>query len=267
VAQSNDRPIITLTTDFGHSDHYVAAMKGVILSIAPTATIVDVAHDIAAQDVVAAAFILRQIWTSFPPETVHVAVVDPTVGTERRILAARYNGRMVVAPDNGLISFVHRDGQLEELHVVEAHQLVQGTPSPTFHGRDIMAPVAARLMTGLKLHEVGPPTDHIATLAIPQPTFHDDHSIEGSVLYVDGFGNLITNVSHRQVVDRGPNGREANVYLGDQRIGPLTHAYATVDEAEPLALIGSSDVLEIAVNGGNAAKHFDAGVGAPVFIR
>ncbi len=261
------RPIITLTTDFGGSDHYAACMKGVILSIAPEATIVDVAHDVTAHNVVHAAFVVRQIWPYFPPETIHVVVVDPTVGTDRRILAARYNGRVVIAPDNGVISLVHRDGAVEALHVVERRQLFAESLSATFHGRDIMAPVAARLATGLALHEVGRTTDRITMLDLPVPIRHDDGSLEGEVLYVDGFGNLITNLSRRDVgrVLAGAEGRQ--VRIGERVIGPIVPTYAAAPAAEPLALIGSTEMLEIAVNGGHAANVLGADVGARVVVH
>src|SRR5215475_9937611 len=151
--------IVTLTTDFGLADHYVAAMKGVILSKAPRATIVDITHEIRAQDVVQAAFVFRQAFGYFPSGTVHVVVVDPGVGTSRRLLAARYAGQIVLAPDNGLVSLVHHDFPIEGLREITVGE--QGGPSATFHGRDILAPAAARLLKGGSFDQVGPMTDHL----------------------------------------------------------------------------------------------------------
>ena len=141
-------PVIALMTDFGGCDYYAAAMKGVILQINPKVTIVDITHEIDSQDLFHGAFVLRQSFPYFPVGTIFVAVVDPTVGSGRRILAARYNDRIVVAPDNGLLTLLHRDADLQEVHVVENRQLFVAQPSSTFHGRDIFAPIAAHLSRG-----------------------------------------------------------------------------------------------------------------------
>src|SRR5882672_1416250 len=144
-------PIITLTTDFGEADHYVASMKGVILQHVPNIQIVDVTHTINQHDVVHGAFVLRQIIEHFPVGTIHIAVVDPGVGTARRLLAAKYEGQTVLAPDNGLVSLVHRDFALDELYSIENARLFRTEVSSTFHGRDILAPVAGNLARGLAL--------------------------------------------------------------------------------------------------------------------
>ena len=267
MARRTARPIITLITDFGYADHYVACMKGVILSLAPEAIVVDITHGVAPQNVMQAAFVLRQVWPFFPAETIHVVVVDPTVGTDRRILAARYNGRVVIAPDNGVISLVHRDGQVEALRVVERRQLFPDVVSTTFQGRDIMAPVAARLATGLAFHELGRTTDEIAMLTLPRPVLGDDGSVMGEVLYVDSFGNLITNLSAHELARVRSSGAGRAVYLGERRIGEPVRTYADVPAGESLALVGSTEMLEIAVNQGSAAQVFDATVGTPVTVR
>jgi hypothetical protein len=242
-------------------------MKGAILSIAPDVNLVDVTHDIEPQNLMQAAFVLRQAWPAFPPETIHVVVVDPTVGSDRRILAARYNGRTVLAPDNGVISLVHRDGQVEAIHVIEQRNLFAASVSATFHGRDIFAPVAARLAGGMPLADVGPATDRITTFAIPHPHPHLDGSIEGEVIYVDTFGNLVTNLTPQELKRTSPTRNSWNVTLRDRHIGPVRHTYADVPAGEPLALIGSTGWLEIAVNGGSAADALDAVAGATVLIR
>ena len=151
--------VITLLTDFGTQDWYVAAVKGVILQIAPEATIVDVTHDLGPQDVVQAAFVLRQTLKWFPPGTIHLAVVDPGVGSNRRLLAGRYAGQYVVAPDNGLITMVHHELPVEAVHWIANRSYALRSVSATFHGRDIMAPAAAHLAAGVAVRQLGPPTD------------------------------------------------------------------------------------------------------------
>jgi S-adenosyl-L-methionine hydrolase (adenosine-forming) len=260
-------PIVTLTTDFGLQDHYVASMKGVILRIAPKATLVDVTHEIAAHNVLHAGLILDQIWDCFPAETIHLAVVDPGVGTERRILIGRYAGQILIAPDNGLVTLVHRRGHLEEMRVATNSRLFAPSPSATFHGRDIFAPLAGHLARGMKLAEVGPQTDHVQILQIPQPAFTKDHSLAGEVLYVDRFGTLITNIRRDDVTLAYNRRRNAEIHVGDARVGPLMSTFGQVAPGLPVAFIGSTNLLEVAVNQGSAARHFNAGPGTPVHIR
>ncbi|MEP0842084.1 MAG: SAM-dependent chlorinase/fluorinase, partial [Phycisphaerae bacterium] len=198
-----------------------------------------------------------------------VAVVDPGVGGSRRILAARYSGRVVLAPDNGLVTMLHRDAELEELRFVESRRYFAAQISNTFHGRDIFAPVAAHLSRGVPLSQLGPPADRIEVLNVPRPVLHPDGGIEGQVLTIDRFGNLITNISDIDLsAARSPHrGKPYEVTLGEQVIGPLRVTYGEVAPGSPLALIGSARLLEIAVNGGSAAERFSAGVGASVRLR
>src|SRR5437868_1152800 len=156
--------IITLTTDFGEADHYVACMKGVILQQVPDVQLVDVTHTINQHDVVHGAFVLRQVVSHFPVGTIHIAVVDPGVGTARRLLAARYEGQIILAPDNGLVSLIHRDFAMDELYSIENTRLFRPEVSTTFHGRDILAPVAGNLARGLPMDNVGPPLDQLEIL-------------------------------------------------------------------------------------------------------
>lgn len=260
-------PIITLLTDFGLSDQYIAQMKGVICQLAPQATIVDVTHEIAAQDIVQAAFVLRQVWGWFPPDTIHLAVVDPGVGSARRVVACRYSGRYGICPDNGLISMVHHQLKVEAVHVVDNRDLMLSNVSATFHGRDIMAPVAAHLASGKPLRLVGPVTDRLEVLQLAAPRRLGEHGWAGEILCVDRFGNLISNISRSDlagVLRFAPN---AEVYLGGRSVGTVRTSYHEVPTGEPLALIGSSDYLEIAVNCGHAARTLDAKRGTPVELR
>ncbi len=260
-------PLITLLTDFGTSDYYVAAIKGVLLQVAPTVTVVDVTHEIQPQDVVGAAMVLRQVLPWFPPGTVHLAVVDPGVGSKRRIIAGRYNGQYVVAPDNGLVSMVHRELRVEAMHVVENRRYMLPHISATFHGRDIMAPVASHLASGLPIGRLGPATDRLEIIQLATPTKLEDHTLVGEVLCVDRFGNLVTNIERGHLLPTYRKRTGVEVYLAEVRIGPIVSGYHEVESGKPLALIGSSDHLEIAVNCGHAARTLSAGRGTKVEVR
>ncbi len=258
--------IVTLLTDFSLADPYVAEMKGVILSIAPGATLVDISHDINPGDVVAGGFVLRQALPYFPAGTVHCAVVDPGVGTGRRILAAQYAGQSVVFPDNGLITFVDRDQPLQKIASVRNEQFFLGPISTTFHGRDIMAPVSAHIARGVALERLGPPPEKFKLLDIPPPCEDADGSLVGQVIYVDRFGNLITGIQadSLKLVPSDQVGPE--ISCGDQSVGPLRVTYANVEHGQLVALINSMSLVEIAVNGGRACDLLSAGVGTPVRV-
>jgi len=257
--------IVTFLTDFGPSDPYLAEMKGVVLSAAPGTTLVDIAHGIGCGDIMAGAFVLRQALPCFPPGTVHCVVVDPTVGTDRRILAARYAGQMVVFPDNGVITFVDRDQPLEDIVVVRNEQYFLGR-SATFHGRDVIAPVAASLSKGLSMDRLGPEPQRFKLLEIPPPRPDADGSLVGQVIYVDGFGNLVSGISADALEGFDVDGGGPVVYCGDRRVGALRRTYAHVGAGEPLALINSMSLLEVAVNGGRACEVFSAGVGTHIRV-
>lgn len=260
--------IITLTTDFGEADHYIACMKGVILQLAPPAQIVDVTHLIQPHDVVHGAFVLRQVFDHFPEETIHVAVVDPGVGTARRLIAVRYEGQTILAPDNGLVSLVHRDFAMEELRTIENTRLFRQEISATFHGRDVLAPVAGHLAQGMPFASVGPNIDQLEILNLQQPTPLPDGGIEGEVLYVDRFGNLISNISEADLEAAAPRTLEAlNVHIGPLRIGPLRTTYGDVETDQIVAVIGSTGMLEVAINQGNAAAQLRAAPGTVIVVR
>lgn len=259
-------PLITLLTDFGTRDQYVAAVKGVILQVAPTAVVVDVTHDIPPRDILRAALVLRQIWPWYPRGTVHLAVVDPGVGSRRRVIAGRYNGQFVVAPDNGLVSMVHHELRVEAVHSVENRRYMLPNISATFHGRDIMAPVAAHLATGLPIQKLGPVTDHLEILQFATPERLSDYTIVGRVLYVDRFGNLVTNIARGHLLSTYQHRTGVEVHLEGVRIGPVLASYHEVDPGQPLALIGGDDYLEIAVNCGDAAETLSASRGSKVEV-
>lgn len=258
--------IIALMSDFGTRDHYVAAMKGVILQINPKVTLVDVTHDIAPHDILHGAFVLRQTLPYYPERTIFVAVVDPGVGTSRRIVVAQYSTRLVVAPDNGLLTLLHRNAELQAIRTVENRQFFNNGVSNTFHGRDIMAPVAAHLSRGVPLEHLGPPADHMEILDLPRPTRRSDGTIDGQVTFIDHFGNLVTNISSVDLSASMINRRHLEVTVGAYHVGPIRSTYGEVNRGEPLALFDSSHMLEIAVNQGNAATALGVERGAVVHV-
>lgn len=255
---------ITLTTDFGTADAPVAAMKGVIASLNPNVSIVDVSHQIPPQDVRAGAFVLRSAAPYFPRGTVHVAVVDPGVGSDRRPIALECNGHFFVGPDNGLLPLAaSRDGQAPEgfhiVHLTESHYW-RSVVSRTFHGRDIFAPVAAHLTLGVPLSALGSVVHDCVSLAMPalQET---DGALSGEIIYVDRFGNCITNIPAGRLPREG-----ARVRAGAHPVIPLRATYGDVARGEALALVNSVDLLEIAVREGNAAERLGLRVGDAVHV-
>jgi len=260
-------PIVTLTTDFGTRDYYVAAMKAALLGVSPKVTIVDVSHEVDAHRIVHAAVLLRQVAGSFPGGTIHVVVVDPGVGTSRRIIAAQYAQQVVVAPDNGVVSLLHRDLPLMQLVEVSNRQYLAASVSDTFHGRDIFAPVAGHLSRGVPLEALGPPARQIEVLDIPQAALDRQGELHGQVLYADHFGNLVTNITRDDLMALLRRKAAPQACLGDRQVGPVVRTYGDVAPGATAALIGSSDLLELAVCRGRAVDVLAAGPGAAVTIR
>ncbi len=251
---------ITLLTDFGTADGYVAAMKGVIASIAPGVPIDDATHEIPPGDVAAGAWALGRYWDLYPEGTIHVAVVDPGVGTARRAVAARIGGRYFVAPDNGILTWVLDSGAAVEAVEITEHRFLRDVVSATFHGRDVFAPVAAHLAVGARLDELGSPIHDLVRLDIPRPE-RTPSGAQGSVIHVDRFGNLITNIPGSWA------GGTAMVLVAGREVGPVRRAYGDVRVGELLALVGSAGVLEISVRDGNAAVTLGVGRGARVQVQ
>ena len=255
--------VITLTTDFGLSDAYVGIMHGVILSRGPALRVVDLTHGIPAQDVRSAAFSLLHSWSWFPAGTVHVAVVDPGVGSGRRILVGRDRGHAFVAPDNGLLGpLLSPSAQVAALDV---ERFALPEVSRTFHGRDVFSPAAAALAGGLPPEASGAPAGDIERLEFPRPRAAADGAVEGQVLAVDRFGNLITNVRAGEPpgeVIGGPGGGWRALAGG--RAVPLAGTYAEVPSGSLLALVDSLGSWEVALRDGDAAAELGLGPGAPV---
>jgi hypothetical protein len=256
--------LITLTTDFGLADSYVAAMKGVILGIAPRASLVDITHQIDPQNVRQAAVVLQAAIAYFPPGTIHVAVVDPGVGSARRAIALRAEHSFFVGPDNGLFSVVLADAAPGSVRVVHLDQPAYWRPavSRTFHGRDIFAPVAAHLAAGAPFEALGTPIADPVVLDFSHPSRLADGSVLGEVSHVDRFGNLISTIPETWLAGRAWVARCA----GQEIAGPST-SYASAQSGELLMLIGSSGTLEIAVREGSAAERLRAGVGEFIQVR
>lgn len=252
--------MITLTTDFGAADGYVGAMKGVMLSIAPSATLVDISHDIAPGNIQQAAFVLYTAAPYFPPGTIHVVVVDPGVGSARRAIAARTRSATFVAPDNGVLSLCLAEEDMQVDYRQLSNPAYHRQVSHTFHGRDIFAPVAAHLLNGVAFDDLGAAvTDPV--IVSPPPVIHEPGGgARGEVWHVDCFGNLVTTIKARDFTPR------ITVEIAGQRIEGLARTYAERAPGELLALVGSSGHLEIAVRDGSAARRLNARAGTPLRV-
>lgn len=242
-------PVITLLTDFGTADGYVAEMKGVLLAQAPGVTLVDVSHDLGAHDVECGRLALARYWRRFPPGTIHLAVVDPGVGSERAALAIASDDRMLVGPDNGLLS-----PALLMTGVQVVALPIPPTAAPTFHGRDVFAPAAAALARGTPVTALGAPFETPIVKRTPEPRRLADGSIEGQVISIDRFGNAITNC----LGIRGGTIELAGASL------PLARTYAEAPSGAPVALCGSAGLIEVAVRDGSAAAQLGIVRGARV---
>jgi S-adenosylmethionine hydrolase len=259
-------PIITLLTDFGTQDHYVAAMKGIILGLNPHATLVDLSHDIPPQDIMAGAFVLAGAAPYFPPGTIHLAVVDPGVGSARRALAARSRGQYWVGPDNGLFSLAW-GSQADDLAMVSLTEPAYFRPSvsDTFHGRDLFAPVAAHLSLGVALAQFGPGVSDPTPLPFPEPEFGPARA-SGQVIFVDRFGNLVTNLKASALLI-WLGGQVPRLRLASLRLNQICHTYAEAPPQTMLALLGSHGYLEIACAQGSAARRLRVGPGAVIEVE
>jgi S-adenosylmethionine hydrolase len=255
-----DAPLITLTTDFGTRDGFVAQMKGVILGINPRARLIDVTHDIEPYSVLEGALVLKGISSHFPSGTIHVAVVDPGVGSNRRGIVLCTEDQTYVGPDNGLFSLIMSDNRACIMREIQNPDFMRPEPHPTFHGRDIFAPVAAQLSAGKPSEEVGPLVHDPAKLSIPT-VGENAAGLEGAVIYVDRFGNLTSNIDKAML-----SKIVGTVCVGNVTIQGLSRFFGEVPEGETMALINSFGLLEIAVNKGNATKVLGIGKGEPVRV-
>lgn len=248
--------LVTLLTDFGTSDSYVAEVKGALLSAEPALTVVDVTHAVPPGDVRAGAYLLSRAWHRFPPGTTHLAVVDPGVGTERAALAIAAHGHYFVGPDNGLFTPVLRDAEVQ----VVVLPTREGA-SPTFHGRDVFAPAAAALATGTPLAQLGQPFGGIPVRLAYREPHHEGKSVVGQVMYVDRFGTLVTNLTPDLVPSY------AVIEVEGLEVGPLRRTFGDVPTGGLVAYVGSDGQVEIAVRDGSAARRLGMGVGGRIRAR
>jgi len=260
------RPIITLTTDYGTGDHLVGVMKGVILSINPDATIVDITHEVIAHDILDGALTIGQAYKHFPAKTIHVVVVDPGVGTQRRPILVAGDQHYFVAPDNGVLSSVY--DQCEALHAwhITAEHYFKQPVSNTFHGRDIFAPVAAWQSKSWQTQSFGEPITDFARFAIPKPKANGN-TIRGVVLRVDAFGNLVTNFKAEDAPALVTDGGKFTMKVGNGEVKKMVQTFAQGAAGEVVGLIGSSGYVEISVNKGSAAKALGVARGADVTVE
>jgi S-adenosyl-L-methionine hydrolase (adenosine-forming) len=263
-------PIITLLTDFGLSDEYVGVMKGVILSINPDAHIIDLTHLIDPQDITQAAYFLKASYPYFLKNTIHVVVIDPGVGTDRRIVVLKIDGHFFLAPDNGVLSLIWQNQSIEVGVWVNNPRYFLHNISRTFHGRDIIAPVAAWLSRNTPINRLGPYVNYsdLKTIKILTSKISSENSIDGSVISIDRFGNLLTNIEAgtiyqlcRQQPDKVPV-----VKVGRILIRGLSISYQSVPGKQAVMIIGSRGYLEIAVNCGNASQILQVFKGDPVAV-
>ncbi len=256
--------IITLTTDFGTGSPYVAAMKGVILSINPAATVVDITHDVRPQDIRHGAVVLADVVELFPEDTVHVAVVDPGVGTDRAIVYTRIGKQNYVVPDNGLLGELLERTPAERVVRIENPEFWREPVSSTFHGRDIMAPVAAHLSLGVSPERLGPVVESIQELELPKARIRPGR-IDGVIIEVDSFGNLITNITADMLVGY-PTDERVCIVCGIYETWGIHSAYAQQHADMFVALVGSTGRLELAIVKGNASKRLGLQAGMPVTV-
>jgi len=261
---------LAIITDFGYRDHYVGAMKGVIASIAPGAAVIDITHGIPAQSIVAGAIALRESWRYFPRRTVFLAVVDPGVGTARAPIAIETRaGPRFVGPDNGLLWLAANQAGIKRIVKLTSPRHRLTNVSATFHGRDIFAPAAAYLWCGTSISALGPAlrSTSIVQLALPRPVA-SARELRGEVIYVDAFGNLVSNIDRRTAEQFGSRFRCKSLSVRIKRGAAmrLLDAYGDAPKGAPLATFGSFGLLEVAVRDGNAAAHFAAGPGSSISL-
>ena len=259
------RPVVALLTDFGLHDHYAGTMKAVVLSICPDVTLVDITHNIPAHDVLDGALELAASYKYFPVGTIFLVVVDPGVGSTRRGIVADTGDYRFVAPDNGVLTAVVRETAARRVFEMTERRYARPTVSRTFEGRDRFAPAAGWLAKGVDLSTFGRPAGPIQQLRIPMPAVSDGVLV-GEVLRVDRFGNLVTNID-RRLFDQFTHGASLEIAAATHRIGKMVGTYAEAAAGELCALFGSTDHLEIAVNGGSAREELDLGRGAAVTIK
>jgi len=260
-------PVVTLFTDFGHQDPFVGIMKGVILSLCPTAAVVDLCHETAAYDILGGSFLLLSAVRFFPAGTIHVGVVDPGVGGPRRPILAQIDDQLFVAPDNGLLSYPMASGTVRAVRVIAAREYLLRQRSATFHGRDVFAPVAGHLARGVPPERFGPEIVDPVRLPIPRPRRDPSGHLVGEIVWIDHFGNCVTNIPGEdlEAFAAGQTHRLRAV-LDGREVGPVVQFFAEVAPGGGGAVIGSTDHLELFINQGHLARKWGVGTGASVIV-
>jgi S-adenosyl-L-methionine hydrolase (adenosine-forming) len=260
------RPIITLTTDYGTSDHLVGVMKGVILGINPDVNVIDITHRVLAHDILDGALTIGQAFKYFPAKTIHVVVVDPGVGTSRRPILVAADQQYFIAPDNGILSCIYDQAEsLYAWHIISEHYFRQPI-SHTFHGRDIFAPCAAWLSKSWQTSAFGEPISDFVRFGIPKPKVSGS-TIKGTVLRADNFGNLMTNLTAVDIPALSGADGKVTISVGSGKTSKIVQTFADGSAGEVVGLIGSSGYLEISVNKGSAARTLGAARGAEVTVE
>ena len=263
--------IITLLTDFGAKDVYVGVMKGAILSINPSAMVVDVCHYIDPQDLIEAAYLIKSSYSYFPKGTVHIIVVDPGVGGNRSIVAVKLSGHMFLAPDNGVLTLLMDEGDLDEIVRVENTRYFLNSISRTFHGRDIFAPVGSHISKGVPIEKFGPHLgmQDLTRLSIPKPYISNNNELIGTIISIDRFGNCISNIDENCLNKFVKNNAEKRLEIKTDKtvINRLSRTYSDVEPGCPLAVIGSFGFLEIALNCDNAGHRLNIEKGDTITLK
>jgi len=259
--------LVTLTTDFGSSDHFVGVMRGVILGVNPAAQIVDLCNAVNSFDVLDGALTIGQAYSYFPADTIHLVVVDPGVGTTRRPLLVRTEKHYFIAPDNGVLSLVmDKEERLLVRHITSTHYFREPV-SNTFHGRDVFAPCAGWLSKGVEPEKFGPEITDYVRFALPKPKVIAERAIKGAVLKVDKFGNLITNLNPENAPELFAAGAQVKIKIGQNEVAVIRGTYADGQPGELFGVLNSMGLLEIACNRGSAAQAAKAGRGAEVVVE
>lgn len=263
--------IITLLTDFGAEDAYVGVMKGAILSINPSAVVVDVCHYIDPQDLIEAAFLITSAYRYFPKGTVHIIVVDPGVGGNRSIVAVKLSGHIFLAPDNGVLTLLMDEGEVGSIVRVENTRYFLNSISRTFHGRDIFAPVGSHISNGVPIEKLGPRLDmqNLIRLSIPRPYISNNNELTGTIVSIDRFGNCISNIDENCLNKFVKNIAEKRleIKIGKTVINCVSSTYTDVESGCPLAVIGSFGFLEIALNCDNAGHRLNIKKGDTITLK
>jgi S-adenosyl-L-methionine hydrolase (adenosine-forming) len=263
-----ERPIVSLLSDFGARDAFVGAMKGVILSVCPDASLVDLCHEVSPHDIRGGSFLLRTAATAFPTGTIHLAVVDPGVGGPRRPILAEIDGQTFVAPDNGLLSYPLAFAANCRIRHLTAHAYWRHPVSPSFHGRDVFAPVAGHLASGVDPGRLGPEIGDPVRIPIPRPVKDAEGNIRGTVIWVDRFGNCVTDVALEDLARLAPSGADRlRARVGGRPVGPMVRCFTEVEPGASGAMVGSAGHVELFCNRGNFAREWRLQQGDEVILE